>query len=150
MFRLAFDNVHVQTSFVSLGVIFTGYLDKDFFCENCTTYNSHCSHHSTESVAFSLTEVWYFSFPKPIVTKASLVPAKIRENELKLRSSFTFMTSPKAQFLYTDILLFGSKILHSPSLPLIFKPLAFFTETEKMNYFGICTGCPKKSVFFER
>ena len=38
------------------------------------TYNSHCSHQSTDSVAFSLTEVWYFSLPKAIVTKASFVP----------------------------------------------------------------------------
>ena len=38
------------------------------------TYNSHCSHQSTFSVAFSFTEVWYFSLPKAIVTKASFVP----------------------------------------------------------------------------
>ena len=37
-------------------------------------YNSHCSHHSTESVDFSLTEVWYFSLARAIVTKQSLVP----------------------------------------------------------------------------
>ena len=40
------------------------------------TYNSHCSHQSTDSVAFSLTEVWYFSLPKAIVTKASFVPER--------------------------------------------------------------------------
>ena len=39
-----------------------------------STHSSHCSHHSTFSVAFSLTDVWYFSFPSPIVTKTSLVP----------------------------------------------------------------------------
>ena len=46
------------------------------YFDNKSTYNSHCSHHSTFSVAFSLTDVWYFSFPIPIVTNASLVPAK--------------------------------------------------------------------------
>ena len=46
------------------------------------TYNSHCSHQSTDSVAFSLTEVWYFSLPKAIVTKASFVPERKKSNNL--------------------------------------------------------------------
>ena len=48
------------------------------------TYNSHCSHQSTDSVAFSLTEVWYFSLPKAIVTKASFVP----ETKKNISNSF--------------------------------------------------------------
>ena len=39
-----------------------------------SAYNSHCSDQSGVSL-FSLTDVWNFSFPRPIVTKASLVPA---------------------------------------------------------------------------
>ena len=45
-----------------------------FFREEMQTYSSHCSHHSTGLTAFSLTLVWYFSFPKAIVTRASFVP----------------------------------------------------------------------------
>ena len=41
-----------------------------------SAYNSHCSDQSGVSL-FSLTDVWNFSFPRPIVTKASLVPADI-------------------------------------------------------------------------
>ena len=39
-----------------------------------SAYSSHCSDQSGVSL-FSLTDVWNFSFPRPIVTKASLVPA---------------------------------------------------------------------------
>ena len=41
-----------------------------------SAYNSHCSDQSGVSV-FSLTDVWNFSFPRPIVTNASLVPADV-------------------------------------------------------------------------
>lgn len=37
------------------------------------TYSSHSSCHSIFAGAFSLTDVWYFVFPKAIVTKQSLV-----------------------------------------------------------------------------
>ena len=36
-------------------------------------YSSHCSDQSGVSL-FSLTDVWNFSFPRPIVTNASFVP----------------------------------------------------------------------------
>ena len=41
------------------------------------THSSHCSDHSAWGPDFSLTEVWNFSFPKLIVTKASFVPETI-------------------------------------------------------------------------
>ncbi len=68
------------------------------------THSSHCSHHSAFSLAFSLTEVWYFSFPSPIVTKASLVPffplmfrplAFLTENLKKKKYSFYFAIEGK-------------------------------------------------------
>ena len=67
------------------------------------THSSHCSHHSAFSLAFSLTEVWYFSLPSPMVTKASLVPffplmfrplAFLTEN-LKKRYYFYFAVEGK-------------------------------------------------------
>lgn len=40
-------------------------------------WSSHSSCHSTFSLAFSFTEVWYFSLPRPIVTKQSFVSVNI-------------------------------------------------------------------------
>ena len=74
-----------------------------------SSYSSHCSLHSTGSEDFSFTEVWNFSFPRAIVTKASFVPEKQSLHQ-KFRCE-----------------------LNLPCLPLMFSPFASNTEIENIK-----------------
>ena len=75
-----------------------------------STYNSHCSNHSGFSL-FSLTDVWNFSLPRPIVTKASFVP------KMGTLSSYIHPSHNRDSF--------------SPFFPLIFRPFALLTRNNK-------------------
>ena len=73
-----------------------------FFCFNSSTYSSHCSNHSGFSL-FSLTDVWNFSLPSPMVTKASFVPIQnFIKDRLNSFISFQFNFEEKS-ILFTNI-----------------------------------------------
>ena len=84
------------------------YLHSSFWQKNSKkkTYSSHCSDHSAWGPDFSLTEVWNFSFPKLIVTKASFVPARKKESLLDLKY-LEVVALYQHSYLYNPLLTIG-------------------------------------------
>ena len=93
-----------------------------FFCFNSSTYSSHCSNHSGFSL-FSLTDVWNFSLPSPIVTKASFVPIQNFVKDRLIIVSFQFNFEEKS-ILFTNIYFYW-EIINQYS----FTIFAFYIES---------------------